>query len=180
MEKEALEKLKYPTGKFMASKSYDAAYLAGCIDKLRELPNSLREVSNGLTDVQLDTPYREGGWSPRQIIHHLADSHINSFTRFKLALTEDDPTIKPYDQDAWAEGSDAKLPISVSLSILDGVHARLVNVLENMSAEDFKTTFLHPEYPEKLNLEWMTGLYAWHGHHHMAQIKALKEREGWS
>lgn len=179
MEKPTLDQLRFPTGKFEQPSEYTPEFRAICINKLRELPNLLKQASYSLTEKQLDTPYREGGWSPRQIIHHLADSHINSFTRFKLSLTENNPSIKPYDQDAWANGSDAKLPISVSLNILDGVHQRLVNVLENMSPADFKKTFHHPEYKKDFELDWMVGLYGWHGHHHLQQIRHMKERNSW-
>jgi len=180
MDNAALDKLRYPIGKFTPPVDYTPASRTKAIGRLKELPYLLRQTSYNLTDDQLDKPYRAGGWTSRQIIHHLADSHINSFTRFKLSLTEDCPTIKAYDQQAWVKGSDASLPISSSLNILDGVHQRLVNVLENMTHEDFKRTFRHPEQGDKkLGLDWMLSLYAWHGHHHLHQIKELKTREKW-
>jgi len=121
----------------------------------------------------------EGGWTSRQIIHHLADSHMNSFIRFKLALNEDNPTIKPYNQDAWANNQDSKSPINSSLAILDGVHQRLVDVLTHMSEADYNRTLHHPEMSRELTLDFMAGLYAWHSKHHAMQIVQLKERQGW-
>lgn len=179
MNPETLELLKYPTGKFKAPETYSPQSRKDCIQQLKILPGHLRQVTYNMTDIQLDLPYRQEGWTSRKIVHHLADSHINSFSRFKFALTEDYPTIKPYDEAAWAEGSDADLPIEVSLSILDGVHARIVNLLENMSEADFQKTLSHPEWKNDLSLDKMTALYAWHGHHHMTQIIRLKERQGW-
>jgi len=179
MNPETLEQLRYPTGKFKRPETYTPASRQECIHKLTILPGQLRQVIYNLTDKQLDLPYREDGWSSRQIVHHLADSHINSFTRFKLAMTEDNPTIKSYDQEAWASGSDAKLPLDASLSILDGVHVRLVHLLKNMSEADYNRTLAHPDWKNDLSLDMMAALYAWHGHHHMTQIIQLKERQGW-
>lgn len=179
MNSETLEQLRYPTGRFTPPENYTSQSRKACIQKLNDLPGLLRQTTYNLTVKQLDLPYREEGWTSRQIVHHLADSHINSFTRFKLALTEDNPTIKPYDEGAWAEGSDASMAIEYSLSILDGVHPRLVNLLENMSESDFNRTLSHPDWKNDLSLDKMTALYAWHGHHHMTQIIKLKERQGW-
>lgn len=179
MDSEKLEGLRYPTGRFTPPETYSPETRKTYITALKVLPGQLRQVTYNLTEKQLDLPYREEGWSSRQIVHHLADSHINSFSRFKFAMTEDNPTIKSYDQEAWVKGSDAKLPIDASLSILEGIHLRLVHLLENMSDADFKRTLGHPEWKEDLTLDKMTALYAWHGNHHLTQIAKLKERQGW-
>lgn len=179
MNPNTLELLKYPIGRFSAPKTYSTQSRKDCIQKLRILPGLLRQVTYNLTDTQLDLPYRAEGWTSRKIVHHLADSHINSFTRFKLALTEDNPMIKPYDEAAWEECSDADLAIEVSLSILDGIHIKLVHLLEHMSEADFQKTLAHPDWKNDLSLDKMTALYAWHGHHHMNQIVQLKKRQGW-
>lgn len=174
-----LQQLKYPTGKFSTPENYTPEFRSHCIAKFKELPGKVKQATFNLSDDQLDVPYREGGWSVRQIVHHLADSHMNSFARFKLTLTEDVPTIKPYEQDLWVAGPDGKLPIRHSLSILDGVHARLSHVLDHMSKEDFDRKLFHPEMKKELDLNSMMALYAWHGHHHLAQITELKKRKNW-
>lgn len=179
MENTELEKLKYPAGRFEAPKEYSAALRAESIASIQRLPSELRSATQDLTDEQLDIPYREGGWTIRQIVHHLADSHMNSYVRFKLALTEDHPTIKGYDQDAWAAGKDATFSIDSSLQILDGLHIRLVAVLENMTNEDYKRTLFHPEMKKSLPLDFMSALYGWHSRHHLTQVIKMKERQGW-
>jgi hypothetical protein len=168
--------LKFPIGKFdvaaFGSREENIATLA-------ELPARLREAVEGLSDGQLDTPYRPEGWTLRQTVHHIADSHINTLCRFKLALTEDEPpTIRPYYEERWAELPDSKLPISVSLGIIEGVHARLVEVLRNMSEQDFQKEFVHPE-TGNWTLEKALALYAWHSKHHTAHITATRNRDGW-
>jgi hypothetical protein len=133
----------------------------------------------GLDEGQLRTPYRPDGWSVRQVVHHIPDSHMNAFVRFKLALTEEAPTIKPYDEAAWANVADtARTPIDVSLTLLDALHARWVILLEALAPADFSRRLFHPEQGP-IDLEWMLQQYAWHGHHHIAQIAGLKQREGW-
>lgn len=179
MTEQELHDLKYPVGKFTEPENYTDSSRASDLEAIRNLPTKLREAVEGLDDTMLDVPYRVGAWCTRQIVHHLADSHMNSFIRFKLALTEDNPTIKPYDQDAWAKGTDAKLPIEHSLAILDGVHARLANVMENMSAEDYSRTLHHPEWERDLPLDMMGALYGWHSVHHLTQITELRKRRGW-
>lgn len=179
MDKDTLEKLRYPIGKFIVPENYTTETRQESIAALKALPAQLAETTSNMSEEQLDVPYREGAWCSRQIVHHLADSHMNSFIRFKLALTEDNPKIKAYDQDSWAKGTDAKLPIKYSLDILSGVHARLVNVMENMSSEDFGKTLYHPEYDKNLSLDFMGALYGWHCKHHHTQIIELKERQGW-
>ena len=143
------------------------------------MPSRLREIVKDLRDGQLDTAYRPGGWTARQVVHHLADSHTNSYCRFRLALTEDLPVIKAYDEARWAELSDAKqAPIELSLTLLDALHGRWVLLLESLTEEDFRRAFRHPEHGE-MRLDWTLGLYAWHCRHHVAHIAGLREREGW-
>ena len=168
--------LRFPIGKFDPA-SY--ASLEENINTLAELPAKLRAAVEGLNDEQLDTPYRPEGWTLRQTVHHVADSHINTVIRFKLALTEDaPPTIKPYMEDRWAELSDSKLPVEVSLGIIDGVHARLVEVLRSLSEEQSQKEFIHPE-TGPWTIEKATALYAWHSKHHTAHITGTRERHGW-
>lgn len=167
---------RYPIGKF------DAASFSSREENTRtiaELPSTLREAVDGLSEEQLDTPYRDGGWTLRQTVHHIADSHINSLVRFKLALTEDEaPTIRPYYEDRWAELADSSMPIDVSLKIIAGVHSRWSSLLASMTDEDFQKEFIHPE-TGSWTLERVAGLYAWHSMHHTAHITATRERLGW-
>ena len=139
----------------------------------------MRRALDGLSDGQLDTPYRPGGWTVRQVVHHVPDSHLNAYCRFKLALTEQNPTIKPYDEAAWAKVADtARTPPGVSLTMLDALHTRWVILLESMTAADFGRPLKHPE-KGSITLDWMLQLYAWHGRHHAAHITELRKREGW-
>ena len=152
---------------------------AAWIRQIVEAPAALRAAVAGLTDRQLDTPYRPGGWSVRQVLHHVPDSHLNAYCRCKLALTEDNPTIRPYDEAAWARVADtAKTPPDVSLALLDALHARWVVLLESMSAADFARPFTHPDHGAR-TLDWLLQLYAWHGRHHAAHVTSLRTREGW-
>lgn len=168
--------LSYPIGEF------DLASFASRDENLRtirELPAKLTAAVAGLSDEQLDTEYRPGGWTVRQTVHHLADSHANSIIRFKLALTEDSPpTIKPYYEERWAELGDSKLPIDVSLRMLAAIHERWTALLESMSDTDFQRSFVHPE-TGNWPLENALALYAWHSLHHTAHITSLRRREGW-
>lgn len=173
-----LEDLKYPIGRFAPPAESGPAARAAQIDALRELPARLRAAVAGLNDAQLDTPYREGGWTVRQVVHHLADSHVNSYVRFKLALTEDWPTIKPYDEAAWARLADSEAPIEMSLTFIDGLHARWVALLESFSEADFERGFHHPERG-RATLATNLAIYAWHCHHHTAHITRLRQRQGW-
>jgi hypothetical protein len=142
-------------------------------------PAKLREAVRGLTPDRLDTPYRDGGWTPRQIVHHVPDSHLNAYVRFKLALTEDVPLIKPYDQDLWAGLDDSRLtPIETSLALVEALHVRWVILLRSLPDASFQRTFNHPEMGI-VPLDRVLALYAWHGQHHAAQIAALRERRGW-
>lgn len=174
-----LEELKYPIGKYKAPNDINAELIAGWVATLEELPNSLRNVVESLSYEHLDWPYRPKGWTIKQVVHHMADSHMNSFIRFKLIMTEENPTIRPYHQDEWAKMPDASDPnVSTSLSILEGLHERLVILLKDLNADDWERTFVHPEYDTPLTLKWMIGLYAWHSNHHMAHISQAIEKEG--
>jgi hypothetical protein len=151
---------------------------APAIETIAALPAHIRAAVGNLLPAQLDTPYRPGGWTVRQLVHHVADSHMNAFIRLKLGLTEDVPTIKPYDQDAWATLADMGLPIDVSLGLLDGIHARWTAVWHSLTPDQFSRTFNHPEIGP-LTLERHLQLYAWHSRHHVAHITALRARERW-
>lgn len=171
--------LRYPIGPFSFDGSPTAEQRNGCIDQIEEAPARLRAAVEGLSLEQLETPYRPGGWTVRQVVHHVPDSHLNSYVRFRLALTEDRPTIRPYHEDRWAELEDARnAPIEVSLALLDSLHRRWVLLLRSLKPEDFSRTFAHPELGE-VSLEKNVALYAWHGRHHVAQIASLAERMGW-
>ena len=170
--------LRYPIGKFSAPAASTPAVRAGQIETLRMLPERLCIAVAGLNDAQLDTPYRDGGWTVRQVVHHFADSHANSYVRFKLALTEDWPTIKPYDEAAWARLSDSRMPVAPSIEFVDGLHARLVALLESMSETDFQRGFNHPERG-RVTLAYNLAMYDWHSRHHVAHITSLRERMGW-
>ncbi len=175
--------LSYPVGKFAgkldATTAVDPNRLREGIAVIAAAPERFRSAVAGLDDRQLDTPYRPGGWTVRQVVHHVVDSHMNAYIRFRLAMTEDSPTIKPYDQAKWAELRDAKiLPVEVSLGLLDGLHERLAVLLRSFSEADFARTLRHPELGV-LRLDQYVGLYAWHSRHHHAHIAGLRERMGW-
>jgi hypothetical protein len=174
-----MEDLRYPIGRFDKSADVTEGRLREAIADIAATPARLRAAVAGLTDEQLDTPYRPGGWTVRQVIHHVADSHANSYIRIRLALTEEEPTIKPYDEASWAELPDAKsLPVEVSLGMLDSMHYRWVSLLNTLTPSDFTRTFRHPEMG-LLRLDVNTCLYAWHGKHHEAHITHLRARQGW-
>jgi hypothetical protein len=171
--------LRYPVGEFRFPESVSAQELAVFLDQIAETPARMRAAIDGLSDSQLDTPYRGGGWTVRQLAHHVPDSHINSYTRFRLALTEDNPVIKPYEEARWAELSDARtMPVEPSLLLLESLHARWVPLLRSLSDMDWKRTFRHPDLGP-VRLEQNAALYAWHGRHHVAHITSLRERMGW-
>jgi hypothetical protein len=171
--------LSYPIGKFKYDGPFSEAQKQEALRDIAETPARLRASVKGLSEAQLDTPYRPGGWTVRQVVHHLPDSHMNSYVRFKLALTEQEPTIKPYAEDRWAELADSKAtPIEVSLTLLDSLHDRWMRLLRSLSAEDWKKTFRHPDMG-LMPLERNLGLYSWHGRHHVAHITGLRQREGW-
>jgi len=173
-----LDDLRYPIGRFRSPASSLPGMRAAHIQVIRELPERLAEATAGLNDAQLDTPYREGGWTVRQLVHHVADSHANCYVRFKLALTEDWPTIKGYDEKAWANLADSRMPIDVSIAMIAALHARWVCLLESMSEDDFHKGFTHPENGRQ-NLAVVLALYDWHSRHHTAHVTALRARMGW-
>src|SRR5713226_9044470 len=171
--------LRYPIGKFSWSGTQTDEERNRCIAEIAATPSRMRKAVAGLSAAQLDTPYREGGWTVRQVVHHLPDSHMNSYIRFKLALTEHEPTIKPYDEAQWAELIDGRTaPIEPSLSLLEGLHDRWALFLRSLSSEDVKRRFHHPELGV-VTIDQYIALYAWHGAHHVAHITSLRERNGW-
>lgn len=164
------EELKFPTGRFTPPAIYSQDAIKAWVLDIKELPFKLREVTVKLNNAQLDTTYRPGGWTLRQVIHHLADSHMSSLTRFKWALTEEQPTIKAYHQDKWALLPDSKLPIEPSLKMLEGIHQKLVALFETFTDADWDRSFIHPETGATIALKRTLALYAWHGKHHLAHI----------
>ena len=171
--------LRYPIGKFSYQGPLSEDQIRAFIDDIAVTPANLRKAVQGLSDSQLDTPYRPGGWTVRQVVHHVPDSHLNSYVRFKLALTEDEPTIKPYAEDRWAELADsASTPIAVSLNLLESLHDRWVRLLGSLSNVEWRRTFRHPELGA-MTLEKTLALYSWHGKHHVMHITGLRDREGW-
>ena len=174
-----LNDLRYPIGRFSPPASSAPGIRSTQIQTVRLLPEQLRAAVNGLSDAQLDTPYREGGWTVRQVVHHIADSHAMAYTRCKLALTEDWPTINPYNEAAWAELADSRqLPVEVSLEMIAGVHARWAALLESLSDEEFQKGYNHPERGRE-NLAKALAMYDWHSRHHTAHITSLRARQGW-
>jgi len=171
--------LRYPIGKFKFEGPTTPEQREELLNQIEQAPNRLRAAVNGLSDQQLDTPYRPEGWSVRQVAHHVPDSHLNAYVRYKLALTEDEPTIKPYAEDRWAQLADTQAtPVEVSLAMLDSLHDRWVRLLRSLQPEDWKRAFRHPELG-LVSLEKNLALYAWHGRHHVAHITSLRERNGW-
>ena len=173
--------LRYPVGKFnRPTQALTAAERARMIEEIAATPAALRAALRGLDDRKIDTPYRPGGWTVRQVVHHLPDSHLNAYCRFKLALTEDVPTIKPYDENKWAELPDGRSAlVDESLALLEALHARWVFLLRGMKPADFERKLNHPEWNAPLALDHMLALYSWHGRHHVAHVTALRQREGW-
>jgi len=172
--------LRYPIGRWQREIAGDPARRAGWIGQIAAAPAALRRAVDGLSPAQLDTPYRPGGWTVRQVVHHLPDSHLNAYVRIKLALTEDTPTIKPYDEKRWAELPDARgADPEVSLSLLDALHRRWVLLLEALAPDDFARPLHHLEIGA-LTVDQVVSLYAWHGRHHVAHITALREQKRWS
>lgn len=173
------EELKYPIGKYEA-KPFSQVQLDEWLLDIETLPLHIEHAITNLDEAQLDTAYREGGWTVRQLVHHMADSHMNAYIRFKLGLTEDNPTIKPYEEKLWAEMIDTKVvPINISITILHAVHRRWQVILENISTEQWNRTVFHPEHKKEMTLWFLLGLYAWHSKHHTAHITRLRERMGW-
>ena len=176
-----MDDLRYPVGPFEAPAGpLSEAGRKALIAEVKAAPAALRAAFSDLTPQQLDTPYRPGGWTLRQVAHHVPDSHLNAYVRFRLALTEDKPTIKPYAEDRWAELPEAKTaPVELSLDLLEALHRRFVLLLLNMSAAEWSRRLTHPEHG-LVGLEWMLAMYAWHGRHHAAHITSLRRRQGWA
>nr|WP_245896135.1 putative metal-dependent hydrolase [Deinococcus irradiatisoli] len=170
---------RYPIGPAPAVGELSRPEREEALRAIAALPGELRLAVGGLSEVQLDTPYREGGWTVRQLVHHIADSHLNAYTRVKLALTEAQPTIKPYDEAAWAELPDSALPVSISLTLLDALHARWSALLAGLGEEQWECTFVHPASQQTLSVAQASAQYRWHGQHHTAQIKRLRAERGW-
>jgi uncharacterized damage-inducible protein DinB len=172
--------LRYPVGKFnRPTAPHTSDERRAFIDHIAATPARMREAVAGLNDAQFETPYRDGGWTVRQVVHHVPDSHMNAYTRVKLALTEHEPTIKPYDEAAWAKLNDVReTPIETSLVLLETLHQRWDTILRSMSDVDFARTLIHPDHGV-ITLDWLIAMYAWHGRHHVAHITSLRMRNGW-
>ncbi len=171
--------LRYPLGPFKTEENLTPQRRKELIELIAQMPASMRAAVKGLKDTQLDTPYRPGGWTVRQVVHHVPDSHLNAYTRLKLALTENQPTIKLYEEKLWAELPEARTaPVDLSLQLLEALHRRWVLQWQAMQPEDFARAFNHPEHGLR-TLDWLLCLYAWHGRHHVAHITSLRERMGW-
>ena len=175
-----LEKLRYPIGQFEAPQVYTSEILAKAIQTIATFPERLKAEVAHLSQAQLETPYRAEGWTIRQVIHHCADSHMNCFIRIKWTLTENNPTIKFYYENLWAEGIDNKtMPIEPTLQFLEGLHYRLAFVMKSLSETDLERTYIHPEHNQEWKLKELICMYAWHCSHHLAHITELKKRENW-
>jgi uncharacterized damage-inducible protein DinB len=171
---------RYPVGTFQRRDVLTPEERAQCIEQIAAVPRAMRAAVAGLTPEQLETPYRDGGWTLREVVHHVPESHMNSYMRFKFALTEETPTVKPYDEARWAKTPEVRdTPIETSLTMLEALHDRWVRLLRAMSADDFARTLKHPEHDGTMTLDTMLGLYAWHGRHHTAHITSTRERNGW-
>ncbi len=171
---------RYPIGRYMPPETIDAATVRDWIHAVRQTPGRVHAAVEGLDASQLDTPYRDGGWTVRQVVHHLPDSHMHSYLRFKWALTESTPVGTSYDEASWAALADSvRGPVEPSLALLAALHERWLLLLETMAPDDFERRFVHPRNGVERSLAWLLGLYAWHGAHHTAQITALRDRKGW-
>ncbi|MDB5232984.1 MAG: putative metal-dependent hydrolase [Chitinophagaceae bacterium] len=174
-----MEDLRYPIGKFLPQ-SYSEEIKNKWLLDLQFLPNDLEMSVQNLDASHLNTPYREGGWTVQQVVHHVADSHMNAYCRFKLGLTEDNPAIKPYDENAWSKLPDMQtVPVNISLTLVHALHSRWLGFLREVTKEQFERTVFHPEHKKEMSLWFLLGLYAWHGKHHVAHITSLRERMKW-
>lgn len=177
MSEDPLYLLKYPIGEYVASEVITQEHIENWIAQIESLPARLSSLVENITEEQLDTPYRPGGWTVRQVIHHIPDSHVNSYIRFKWALTEDNPTIKAYYEDRWAKLNDTKdQPTNDSLDFLRIVHVKLVKIMRSMTDRQMKRTFVHPESGKQIKLDWNIGQYAWHGEHHLGHVKLVIQK----
>ena len=171
--------LRYPVGKFEGRSGLSPDERKRLIDEIEAAPQRMRDAVRGFDDTRLDTPYREGGWTVRQVVHHVPDSHMNAYIRLKFALTEDSPTIKPYDEASWAMLPDSqKTPVETSLTLLESLHTRWVTLLRSIAPQDFARKFTHPDHGS-VTVDWLVAMYAWHGRHHVAHITSLSQRMGW-
>ena len=170
------EKLRFPIGKFAAQESYTAQELQACINRIEALPAKVESLIKNFSAAQYDTPYREGGWAARQVLHHLSDSHMNAYIRLKWTLTENTPTIKAYDEKAWAETPEIKLDPAISVNLLKVLHMKWVALLRQLKPEDLKKEFLHPETNKHVRIERQIALYAWHGDHHLAHLEIVAKK----
>lgn len=178
MAKYTDEEIAKADGPYVAPEVFSETYISEQIDRIAAFPADLAKVVKHLSPEQLATPYRKGGWTLSQVIHHLADSHMQAFARFKLSMTEENPVIKPYIQNAWADTADSiKGDALVSVDLLKALHKRFVLLMNNMTVEDFKRTYYHPEYKRTFSLEYVAGMYAWHGYHHLQQIEMYLENQ---
>ncbi len=166
---------RYPIGTYNVPSEFTPTIIAKWIDEIEALPSQIRSAVSGMSEAQLDTSYREGGWTARQVVHHLPDSHMNAYIRTRLALTEDNPTVKPYIEKKWGDLFDARTaPVEPSVNMLEGLHTRWAILFRSMNDEDFTRTFYHPELDRSIRLDYLTGMYAWHGRHHLAHIQLVK------
>lgn len=171
--------LRYPIGAF-EPKPFSEALKQEWVSDIRFLPNHLENAILNLDEAQLDTPYREGGWTVKQVVHHVADSHINAYCRFRLALTEDNPQVKTYEEAKWAELPDVfTVPVNLSITLLHALHARWVGLIDGLQDADWEKTVYHPEHKKNISLWYLLGMYAWHSRHHVAHITSLRERNNW-
>jgi hypothetical protein len=180
MQNHTLERQKYPIGKFTPPETYTKDYIAEKIAEIASFPERLKKQTINLSEEQLDTPYRQGGWTVRQVIHHCADSHMNCYIRLKWALTEDNPTIKFYYEDRWSNLEDnLTMPILPTLQLLEGLHFRLVYLMQALDTNELEKFFVHPELNKEIQIKELIATYAWHGNHHLAHITVLKKCKGW-
>ena len=174
-----MEDPRYPIGKYEAQ-PYSEKQLEGWLNDIKFLPQHLENSILNLDDAHLNTPYRDGGWTVKQLVHHVADSHMNAYIRFKLALTEDNPVIKTYREELWAEMADTRnLPVNISLTLLHALHSRWYEILKNISVEDYQRTVFHPEHKKEMTLWFLLGMYAWHSRHHVAHVTELRKKQAW-
>jgi hypothetical protein len=171
---------RYPVGPFQPRTELSTGERGAMIDVIAAAPARMREAVARLDDAQLDTPYRDGGWTVRQVVHHVPDSHLNAYTRLKLALTEEQPVIRPYAEALWAKLDDVRItPVETSLTLLESLHERWVGLMRALQPDDFRRTFRHPDHEGIQTLDWLVAMYEWHSRHHVAHITSLRERMGW-